>query len=229
MILETLKRKWAEYLLEMIVITAGILGAYALNNWNESRKSEKLEVEMLREIKVGLESDLRDIDYNLNTHISILKSQNILIDWLESDLPYADSLSRHFSVVNGSTIFISNEGPYETLKQLGIRLITNDSLRDQILRVYDLSFQDYGDHVVLYNDFFVHGLKFINVDHFSASDFFSEMTPLDINKIRTDKTYLYYLRTVRNFNSFYIDLKIIEAKESAEKTIKMIDAELSKR
>jgi len=226
---ETLQRKWAEYLLEMIVITAGILGAYALNNWNESKKSDKLEVEMLREIKVGLEGDLKDIDYNLKAQINILKSQNILIDWLEGDLPYADSLSHHFSRVNASTVFISNEGPYETLKQLGIRLITNDSLRDQILKVYDLSFQDYKEHVVFYNDFFTHGLKFINVDYFSSSDFFNEMTPLDKDEIRRDNTYLYHLKTIRNLDDHYIEMKIKEAKMSAEKTIKMIDDELSKR
>ena len=54
-ILETLQRKWAEYLLEMIVITFGILGAYSLNSWNERRKSGIEEKIVLNALKMDFQ------------------------------------------------------------------------------------------------------------------------------------------------------------------------------
>lgn len=67
MILETLKKKWAEYLLEMIVITAGVLGAFALNNWNDLRKGNVKSanfLERLYEDAVSINIDLENaIDY----------------------------------------------------------------------------------------------------------------------------------------------------------------------
>ena len=56
-ILETLRLKWAEYFLEMLVIVFGILGAFALNNWNESRKASLVEKEHLINIYESLQRD----------------------------------------------------------------------------------------------------------------------------------------------------------------------------
>jgi Family of unknown function (DUF6090) len=56
-ILDTLKRRWAEYLLEMIVIIFGILGAFMLNSWNEKRNQEILEIQYLGRLATDLTND----------------------------------------------------------------------------------------------------------------------------------------------------------------------------
>jgi len=64
-ILETLKLKWAEYLLETIVIVIGILGAFALNNWNEDRNDRKKEYILLQQMKADFETNQQLIEEGL--------------------------------------------------------------------------------------------------------------------------------------------------------------------
>ena len=65
-ILSHLNTNWYKYLLELIVITAGVLGAFALNNWNEDRKIQALEKKYFTNLKNDLEADLIGLDTLLN-------------------------------------------------------------------------------------------------------------------------------------------------------------------
>ena len=64
-ILKTLKRKWAEYLLEIIVITIGILGAFTLNNWNQDRTTGQVELHFYKELLNDLRANQKEIEFKL--------------------------------------------------------------------------------------------------------------------------------------------------------------------
>lgn len=58
-IFKTFKEKWPEYFLEVLVITLGILGAFVLNSWNDSRKANNVQQRTMERMIDDLESDLR--------------------------------------------------------------------------------------------------------------------------------------------------------------------------
>ena len=60
-ILNTLKQKWAEYILEILVIIIGILGTFMLKSWHESRKLEIQRQELIASL-------IEDFEYNSRAH-----------------------------------------------------------------------------------------------------------------------------------------------------------------
>ncbi len=212
---------------EIVLVVIGILIALQINNWNVRKQERQVEFEMLRELKSGLEGDLSDITYNLKAHQQYLYSQGIVLEWLESQTPMQDSLYKHFSYVTKGTTFLFNEGPYETIKQKGMRIITDNNLRLRIQRLYDMVLHDYIDAGRIYYDIqstliFTYGPR-----HFYGETF-NAMVPRDVKKLLEDEEYAYMLRTLKDYNNFYLDQKIIPAKNEIENVIELIDRELDK-
>lgn len=222
--------KYARYAIgEIVLVVVGILIALQINNWNENQKKAALELDILKEVRNGLTTDLEDAIFNLNSHKEKFRSQQIFIEWLESNRTFHDSLSSHIGVSHYGTYFQSNEGPYQTLKQLGMRTIKNDSLRNQISSLYDLSYQQYDVYNGVYKEM-SDKLHLESANYFNELDFFrNNMKPTNIKGLRLSNNYKFHLKTLTNFNEILIYQTIPNIVDQISKTLIMINTEIENR
>lgn len=130
--------KYAAYAIgEILLVMIGILLALQVNNWNENRKERRLEKQILIELKSNLESDM-EIFQMLQDRIQTKKEGiNNTLSYLSQETNPEDSVffPGFFKMASGIA-FSYNNGTYETLKSIGINIISNDVLRKSIQDLY---------------------------------------------------------------------------------------------
>ncbi len=134
-ILITLNQKWSEYFIEVLVITIGILGAFTLNNWNETLKSDADENRFLKEILDNLKEDRVQL---LEAESQLDNSVQSILYMMNNDLAKMpdDTLNRHMALFINFYKYYSIDNAYETLKSSSVS-ISNDDLRNSISRYYE--------------------------------------------------------------------------------------------
>jgi hypothetical protein len=121
---------------EIILVVVGILIALQINNWNEQRKTAILEVEALKEIASDLQDDLLSLENDIALNLRGLKSASIILEALNSNQPFHDSLAIYFGNLNFNTTYTLKTSGYDNLKNLGFQIIANDSIRKSITDLY---------------------------------------------------------------------------------------------
>ena len=135
------ENKFSKYLVyaigEILLVMIGILLAFQVDSWNDQRKRDLLEIDILKELKQNLMVDIVDIDENISQHEQSLKSSQIISSVIENDLPNNDSLNNHFSNIIIVPMFLPTKTAYENLKLTGTTILENDSLRLAIIELYE--------------------------------------------------------------------------------------------
>lgn len=144
---------------EIFLVVIGILIALQISNWSQLNKEKVLEIKSLREVVDAVENDLYDINENIIGFGHRIDSYKTLLEYLEEKLDWDDILQEKLNNIKGITSFISNIGPYETLKSRGLSTITNDSLRLKIASYYDIEYERLYTRESRYHEHFINYIK----------------------------------------------------------------------
>jgi Family of unknown function (DUF6090) len=122
---------------EIVLVVIGILIALQLNNWNETRKEDIVEISILNELLNDLNSDLISLNEDKDLNQRAIRSNQLIYDHLINKKEYHDSLDVHFGNIQYNTQFTVNTGGFENLKSRGFEIISNDSVRKAIIELQD--------------------------------------------------------------------------------------------
>ncbi len=207
------KRNWKSYAFEFFSIFIAVISAFTLNNWNDNRRDNRAEEKILVEIRNGLKKDIQDLKINVEGHKQGIKAcqfwRNVFLNKPVSQ----DSLQFKYVQLTRDFTSLQNISGYETLKSRGLELLDNDSLRTELISLYEYDYytlrkleEDYEEMQFQKNYF-----KEIN-DLISPYFIYDERgnlinieTPLPLSKSDKNKllSYLMKIELNRNFIQYF--------------------------
>jgi len=117
---------------EVLLVVLGILIAVQINTWNQSRKRLQLEKVLLEQLKSEMVNAYDDIWEDLNRLERALDSHYKIIDFIEDDLTYVDSLCFDFYWIKKDEYIYPPDAVYGKIKEEGLDIIRNDSIRSYL-------------------------------------------------------------------------------------------------
>jgi cell division protein FtsL len=185
---------------EIFLVVIGILIALQINIWNEERKELAIEVKILKEMKLALEDDIKNLQINERSYRNVKRSLEIIKEQLPLETPTNDSLEYAFSTFLFNNSVSPNIVAYETLKAKGIDLISNDSLRKQIIEVYEIGYKYYQDRAKdqFLSETFIQeycATLFNKLDHFFRKGTNETMVPNNYKALQKDTLYKTIINT----------------------------------
>ena len=139
MIMENKVSKYILYAIgEIVLVVIGILIALQLNNWNEWKKERVVEREILIDLVENLEINIRTIEFDIEYLYLLDRSSEVVLSIIYNNQPYVDTLASHFhkARVPKRELFLSQTG-YEEYKNIGLHILTNKSLKDEVLNLFE--------------------------------------------------------------------------------------------
>ncbi len=166
-LIQELKQKWAKYLLEVIAITLGILGAFYLENWNQERQDNRIRHDYLKRLQADLSADRSDIQEQLGMLENRVRKVNVLIPYFSNTEVPRDTIPIPIFSLFYTDDFIENDNTFQDLVNTGsLELLAQNMLKQSLHELYSLykELNDFEDHIEEDNRLYIYNPTIYNYD-----------------------------------------------------------------
>lgn len=213
---------------EIALVMIGILLAIQVNNWNEDRTIAQKNVEILKEIKRNVAFNIQQTNSEVQREKGVIQSINIVLDNLEQEKLYHDSLDYHFlnSVLWAESTWKSSG--HETLKAYGVDKLKSVEIKEAILDLYEISYNQVSEAMRISEGYSYTVVTPVQTDLFMSKNAALEgAQPIDYEKVLASDKYKGVLTYWRGLRYFTVEVRN-EANLKASNLIKLIDEYLTK-
>lgn len=137
-ILKNFRENWITYGYETLVVVVGILGAFALNNWNENRKTTNLEIEYLKRLYSDIANDTAYYQRRINYADKVIEDHKITVQnsylQIKSSKEFSDLCQR--LEMSSEALSIRDITYKEMLNAGQINIIKSNRLKTEIMELY---------------------------------------------------------------------------------------------
>lgn len=135
--------KYVKYAIgEIALVVIGILLALQINNWNLERIDRLHEAKILHQLQADLRQNEIEVTGLLELNRDRLRCCDSIHVYWQERRAVNDSLRYYFEKINSDGLFNNAKTTYEYIKNQGTSFLTNDSLRDQIVNMFEKEFEN---------------------------------------------------------------------------------------
>jgi hypothetical protein len=211
-------------------VVIGILIAVQLNNWNELRKQQLVEIDVLEGIRNDILKDSIDLNFNIRAYTRYIKSDSIVLNHLIKKKELNQNIVNALIISSDADWFIIlHDSHFQEAKLKGLSIITDINLRESISRLYEFDYKA----LILMDNFsenYNHS-KYVNKKlnqylGFDSTGFIINKTIY--NRLLSDDNILYNIKQGQLKKKQLLDMHI-STLESALKALKNIDKKLNNK
>ena len=222
------ENKFSKYLIyaigEILLVVIGILIALSINDWNQFEKDRVKEKSILLNIKENLKINDSLINDYVKYHLKNNYSSQIIIETITNNKPYSDSLDLHFNRARFQIVgsnYLSYMG-YEELKNVGFDIIRNEALKNEILKLFEVTYSSKIQKLKWFDQIDPHREKNL-YDNFTDSKGF--LKPINYDSLLLDNYYISMISALKTHRSYWIEM-LNECKLETQKLYQLINNEL---